>query len=291
MKKIICRILNILSYSICIAFGLVIMYIFVQVFFIASFTIPTDSMYPVIHPGDKVLVCKFLTGARLFDYADAAAGKEVNIKRTPRFFKFKRNDILVFNFPHRASWDSISMDWHKYYLKRCIGIPGDTIEIRDFVYYVNSEALHYAPTRRQFLSFYPNDSVARATSQGYLVDNSDTINRWTIREFGPLVVPQKETNMQLTQYNIHNYQQIIEWETKGSVTIKGGTIFLNNKQIKQYKFKENYYFMAGDYAINSKDSRYWGFVPDPFIVGKASIVWWSENKDGICWKRIFNYLR
>jgi signal peptidase I len=291
MKIRIIKILDIISTIICVVFGLAVVYVLLQIFFIASFTVPTDSMYPVIHPGDKVLVCKFLTGARLFDYRDAAAGKEVKVKHTPRFCELKRNDIMVFNFPHRTSWNAISMDWHKYYIKRCIGVPGDTVAVRNFVYYVNSDTLHYAPTRREFLAHFPNDSVARIEARGYLVDKGDTINHWTIRDFGPLIVPKKGKTLKISRSNIHNYRQPIEWETKQKIALKGDSIFLNGKTIEQYTFEEDYYFMAGDNAINSMDSRYWGFVPYPFIVGKASFIWWSENWTGICWDRILKRLK
>jgi signal peptidase I len=121
---------------------------------------------------------------------------------------------------------------------------------------------------------------------GYLVDKGDTVNRWTIRDFGPLIVPQKGRTLSITRKNIRNYRMAIEWETHGKIAVKNDTILLNNKPITDYTFKEDYYFMAGDYAINSRDSRYWGFVPDPFIVGKAALIWWSGRRDGFCWKRI-----
>lgn len=291
MKKKISKILNFISTAILVALGFTVCYFLLNVFFIATFTVPTDSMYPAIHAGDKVLVFKFMTGARLFDYADAAIGKGVNIKRTPRFLKFKRNDILVFNFTHRTSWDSISMNWQKYYIKRCIGLPGDTITVRNFVYTVNSTVLHFTPPPHYLINYFPCDSAARIDVRGYIVDKGDTINHWTIKDFGPLIVPGKEYTLQISRANIHNYRQPIEWETNGKITLKGDTVFLNDKILYQYTFKEDYYFMAGDNSKNSMDSRYWGFVPDPFIVGKASLVLWSNCKNDICWERMFKCLK
>jgi signal peptidase I len=286
LKKIALKILDCICIAICTVFGLGVVYVLLQIFFIASFSVPTESMVPVITPGDKVLVCKCLTGSRLFDYRDAADGKAVTVRRTPRFYKFQRNDILVFNFPHRASWSVIEMDWRVYYIKRCIGLPGDTVSINNFVYHVNSDELHFAPSPQQFKFCFPDDSVARSAMAGYLVDKGDTVNRWTIRDFGPLIVPQKGRTLSITRKNIRNYRMAIEWETHGKIAVKNDTILLNNKPITDYTFKEDYYFMAGDYAINSRDSRYWGFVPDPFIVGKAALIWWSGRRDGFCWKRI-----
>jgi signal peptidase I len=291
MKEFLIKILNVISTVICALFGLAVLCVLWHIFICASFSIPSDSMQPMIHPGDKVFVCKFITGARLFNYMDAAAGRELKVRRTPRFCKFKHNDILVFNSTHSTSWDSISMDWHKYYVKRCIGLPGDTIVVRNFVYYVNSTALHFAPSPQQFKNCFPNDSVARADVRGYIVDKGDTINHWTIKDFGPLIVPGKGITLRIARSNIHNYRQLIEWETKDRVALSGNTVFLDGKRIDHYTFEEDYYFMAGDNAISSMDSRYWGFVPDQFVVGKAAFIWWSENYNGIQWNRILKRLK
>ena len=62
--------------------------------------------------------------------------------------------------------------------------------------------------------------------------------------------------------------------------------------IRNYRFKENYYFMTGDKVMNSQDSRYWGLLPEPFIVGKAVRVWKSVDRgtDEIRWKRILKQI-
>lgn len=66
-------------------------------------------------------------GGRIFDLLDAAEGKDVEIYRLPGCGKVRRNDVLVFNFPYHHRWDSIGMDLMVYYVKRCIGLPKDTI--------------------------------------------------------------------------------------------------------------------------------------------------------------------
>ena len=66
---------------------------------------------------------------------------------------------------------------------------------------------------------------------------------------------------------------------------------LGDSVVTAYTFREDYYFMAGDKALNSQDSRYWGLLPESFIVGRAFAVWWSEDERGKTrwnrvWKRI-----
>ena len=75
--------------------------------------------------------------------------------------------------------------------------------------------------------------------------------------------------------------------------MKEGKFFMDGKEIKTYKFKYNYYFMMGDNRHNSADSRFWGFVPEDHIVGKALFIWMSWDTNGsslskIRWDRLFH---
>lgn len=85
------------------------------------------------------------------------------------------------------------------------------------------------------------------------------------------------------------YKNIIEWEQQKKLFVRGDTVLLNDSVIQTYCFIENYYFVAGDKVMNSQDSRYWGLLPEPFIVGKAVRIWKSvdNNTDRIRWNRIF----
>jgi signal peptidase I len=72
---------------------------------------------------------------------------------------------------------------------------------------------------------------------------------------------------------------------------------IDGKEVKEYTFKQDYFFMMGDNRHNSLDSRYWGFVPEDHIVGKALFIWLSIDKDPehfyntIRWKRLFNIIK
>lgn len=88
-----------------------------------------------LEDGDRILVNKMIRGIRLFDIFSALDKEEVTIYRMLVFRNFKRNDILVFNFPYQMNrWDSIRMDVMQYYVKRCIALLGDTLEIRNGFY-------------------------------------------------------------------------------------------------------------------------------------------------------------
>lgn len=77
--------------------------------------------------------------------------------------------------------------------------------------------------------------------------------------------------------------------TEKKLTLHGDSVLLGDSVIHNYRFCENYYFVSGDKMVNSKDSRYWGLLPEPFIVGRAWLVWKSvsPNTGKMRWKRIF----
>ncbi|MBD5347604.1 MAG: signal peptidase I [Bacteroides sp.] len=266
---------------------LFLLWLFCLVFVYASFTIPTDSMQPGIKPGDTVVVEKVSTGARLFDIVGAAYGDSVNVWRMPGWRKFRRGDVLVFNFVHTGSWDTIAMNIRKYYIKRCVAGPGDTLAIRNFAYVVNGDTLEGYPPASVYEMFYPDDATGRAERRrGYMADLSDTIDNWTIRDYGPIAVPARGVTLPIDTVTFRRYRQIMEFETGQSVERRDGKVWLGGKPLTDYTFKENYYFMAGDNSVASMDSRYWGLVPEDFIVGRAVLKVWSSDRSGIQWNRI-----
>ena len=83
-------------------------------------------MEPSLLAGDNILVNKGVMGGRLFNVWDALEGKDVHISRLPGLGKIKRNDVIVFNFPYsKQRWDSVAFDVMKYYVKRCVALPGN----------------------------------------------------------------------------------------------------------------------------------------------------------------------
>jgi len=268
---------------------LVVAYLALQVFVVTSFRIPSDSMSPSLLPGDCILVDKLSGGARLFHILDALERKEVDIRRMPGWRKFKRNDVLVFNFPYQPQcWDSVAFDVMKYYVKRCVAVPGDTLEIRGGYYRIpgHAGAAGYLPAQRTIASLPDSGAM------GLVMNAFPWSGRlgWTVKEFGPLPVPAKGQAVEMDSLSWLLYRQLISWEQKGRLQIDGaGNVSLKDSVIRKYRFRENYYFVAGDRAENSQDSRYWGLLPESFIVGRAWRIWKSVDKeDGrIRWERIW----
>ena len=272
-----------LFFSLCVFFSIGC---FVLVTTIASFRIPTDSMQPTLQPGDNILVNKSIMGARIFNIWEAAEEKEVEIHRLPGLGKVKRNDVLVFHYPYPHKNDSLSMHLLKYYVKRCIALPGDTMGIRKGHYYIKGidEPIGNIQAQKRI------EKLQKENARGIVMDTYpwDKYIDWTIQDFGPLHVPARGQTVAMDSTAVKLYRNLIEWEQKEKLTFQGKEIFLGDSLIHEYRFQENYYFMGGDYMENSKDSRYWGLLPEPYIVGVATRIWKSVDKSTgkIRWDRV-----
>ena len=271
MKRWINILLNLfLALVVLIAFWL-----FSQVFLLASFRIPSDSMEPELVEGDFVAVWKPTLGARLFNLNATLRLEQTEIHRVPGLRGVRRGDVLVFNFPHPNGWDKIEMHILKYYIKRCIGLPGDTLSIRNGRFRINgmSEPLGNMDSQERIGRTLPGkfpDGVYKAFP-------FDSVISWNIRNFGPLYVPKAGDKVKMNRENYLLYRKLIAWEQKAEINYNDSTVFLNGEPIREYRFLKNYYFMAGDKGLNSQDSRYWGLLPEEYIVGKAAFVWKSVD--------------
>lgn len=125
---------------------------------------------------------------------------------------------------------------------------------------------------------------------------SDERFGWNVDNFGPIWIPKAGTTIQLTVDNLPLYARIIGYYEGNELKVEDGIIYINGQKVDSYTFAMNYYWMMGDNRHNSADSRYWGYVPEDHVVGKASFIWLSLDKDKsflskIRWNRVFTVVK
>ncbi len=334
----------------------------IRTFFIEAYQIPTSSMEKSLLRGDFLFVSKVNYGARMpmtpvsFPFVHhtmpVTGGKaysealKLPYYRLPGFQDIKNNDVVVFNYP--AEEEGRPVDKKENYIKRCVGIGGDTLQVKAGLLYVNGEVadipvneqMSYRVTtstvidRRTFekmdISEYAYNEHAAAydmyiTKENLeavknlpgivnivpVIDNAGQYNEifphipnmlpWSKDNYGPIYIPKEGDEITLDSVNYFIYQRIIrEYENNPDFKMRDGKFYIGSEVITSYTFKMDYYFMMGDNRHRSADSRYWGFVPQDHIVGKALFIWMSIEQDGIYgnrhkgffsrirWSRIFN---
>jgi signal peptidase I len=118
----------------------------------------------------------------------------------------------------------------------------------------------------------------------------DTLHKWTVDYYGPIWIPKKGASVQLSPQNYSMYERAIRTYEGNDLYQQNGKYFLNGKETTSYTFKMDYYWMMGDNRHESQDSRFWGFVPEDRVVGKAWMIWFSWDK-GPRWRRLFNIVK
>lgn len=118
---------------------------------------------------------------------------------------------------------------------------------------------------------------------------------WSEDNFGPVHLPRKGEKINLTAEILPVYEKAIRDYEHNRLEVKNGEIFINGVRSTSYTFKQNYYFMMGDNRHRSADSRFWGFVPEDHVVGKAVFIWFSIDPDHsrswfkrVRWDRVFS---
>ncbi|HVI47649.1 MAG TPA: signal peptidase I [Chitinophaga sp.] len=119
----------------------------------------------------------------------------------------------------------------------------------------------------------------------------DTGSHWTEEKLGPIYIPRKGSTVHLDSLTLPFYKRIIDTYEHNTLRVSDGRIFINGKETTTYTFKMNYYWMMGDNRRQSTDSRFWGYVPEDHIVGKAWLIWLSYGHHGLRWRRLFNAIK
>ncbi|MBO4561631.1 MAG: signal peptidase I [Bacteroidaceae bacterium] len=227
-----------------------------RIFIAERFNVPSDSMRPTLLPGDKVWVNKLLYGARIYKSFNFEDHAPLKCFRMPGFRKIRPGDVICFNYPlGYDKWTEIEFKINYVYCKRVVGVPGDTVGIKDGITWNNNYEGVLGSLKYQTMVQNTPDSILWANQMMMAMPFS--YPWWTIKNLGPLYIPEKGATVSLDQGGRSIYGPVIRYET-GS---------LPSEEMESYTFKNNYYFAFGDYSIDSKDSRYFGFIPEDFIIG------------------------
>lgn len=303
---------------------------------------------------------------------------ELPYMRLPGVGHVKRNDVVVFNYPagdtvatayqsnrsyyslvrqygrervwsDKAQFGKIifrPVDKQENFVKRCIGLPGDSLQLINKIVYVNGKRNHdpgikeyeyYVNTNGESINpiilnrlnvtegsrtlvpgqyvFMLSEKARNAIARMPIVKNvvvsnipagetdpeifpHDTTDyKWNRDNYGPIYIPKKGATVALNMKVLPLYKRLIKVYEGNDLKVKDGKIFINGKQTDHYTFKMNYYWMMGDNRDNSADSRYWGFVPEDHVEGKAVFIWMSldPNKSllggKIRWSRLFSLVK
>lgn len=252
----------------------------IKTFLIETSRVPTGSMEKTIWIGDFLFVNKFIYGSsspRNIPFTNIT----LPYFQMPAIREPKRGDIVVFEFP--GDKDELAPREISNYVKRCIGIPGDTIVVIDKVVFVNGKE---APRASQ-IQYINNYVTPAGIANPRIFPAGSNFNE---DNYGPLVVPKKGDVISLSLNNIEQWRTIIDREFgKRVVTVEGNQIMIEGKAVQSYTLKQDYFFMMGDNRDDSLDSRFWGFVPREKIVGEALMIYWSWDPS-IPFSDFFNLL-
>lgn len=273
-----------------IVMGLLTLHYLRRIYLCDLFVVPTESMSPTLLPGDRILVDKRIFGARIYERFDFAPGAPLVSRRTRGRRAIRPGDVVVFNHPQGYGRDRIEFRINFVYAKRVVGAPGDSIRIEEGFYrndrFPGTIGLE---DNQQMLRILYDSSMAEKTRLFMPYRGEPT--GWTIRNAGPLLVPAAGAEVEMTRLNYLLYARVIEYETGCELAFDdtAGQVLMDGEPLSRYRFSNDYYFMGGDRVTNSNDSRYWGFVPEAFIVGMVSRVCYSAERPSgrIRWNRIW----
>ncbi|MFZ1728654.1 MAG: signal peptidase I [Bacteroidota bacterium] len=260
-----------------------------KVFLVEAFGIPTPSMQNTLMVGDFLFVNKIVYGVRTPRAIPLTSIRIPSMKILPGYASPKRGDVIVFEYP--GDHATVEQPQVMNYVKRCIGVPGDTVELAGKRVFINGERQELpvgAITASRVLGRGDFDIAIYPKGASF---NSD----W----WGPMVVPYEDMEVALTLENIDSWRLFIEREGHSVRFTAEGDIQVDGNDANTYVVENDYYFMLGDNRDNSEDSRYWGFVPEKNLIGEAMLIYWSWDSQlpftspfallgSIRWDRIFS---
>ena len=227
-----------------------------RIFLAERFIIPSMSMTPTLVPGDKVWVNKLLFGARIYTSYNFEEHAPLKCFRMPGLRKIHPGDVICFNYPlGYDEWTKIEFKINYVFCKRVVGTPGDTVGVKDGITWNNKYAGTIGVLDNQLSIKNTSDSILWRTK--FMGTMPFTMPMWTMKNFGPLYIPKKGVTIELDSEGRAIYGPVIEYETGE----------WPDENMTSHTFRHSYYFAFGDNSLDSNDSRYWGFIPEDFIIG------------------------
>ncbi len=256
------------------AFGIIILIALgLRATVVEAYIVPTGSMEKTIMVGDFLIGNKFVYGMRTPDWLGIPytnLGFDIPWVRFPAFRQPESGDVVIFKYPH---------DTKDKYVKRLIGGPGQTVEIREREILVDGE-LFFTPEHIQFLDNGPQ-------VESYIDPNIWPRSNGNKDYYGLIRVPAKgDTLSAADDPNILWYVAIMDGH---DTRLDGNRIIIDDQPVSYYVVEQDYYFMMGDNRDQSFDSRFWGFVPQEYILGEALFVYFSldlKRFPFITWDRL-----
>jgi len=243
--------------------GAIIVVMILNGLLIASFVVPTGSMERTVMTGDFLFVNKFKYGP--------TTPQVIPFLNLPLpFYKFpacndpQRGDVIVFIFP--GNRDELKSKEFQYYLKRCVAVAGDTLQVINKKLFVNGK-LQKLPEHGMYNNYIKESPYDKFRT--FPVGAGFTANN-----YGPLRIPQKGDIVKLTSENWRQWEIFIKREGH-NISFNGKNILIDNKVTNKYRVERNYCFGMGDNRDNSLDSRFFGFIPYDNLVGTPMLVYLS----------------
>ena len=333
-----------------------------------AYTIPTPSMENSLLVGDFLFVSKFHYGTRtpktilqvplthqkiwFTEIPSYVTWIQLPQYRLPGISHVKSGDVVVFNVPPRElnEYKDYPVDLKTNYIKRCVAVAGDVIQVKERQVMVNNQPIPNPPDMQFSYLVYAKDEINERNFTKLELDPDDynflgrpeenqvvyqmfltqakalelkTIPYitavaddhrthdepdprifptskgilWNADNYGPITLPKKGMTIAINDSTLAIYGNTIKnYDHNNQVEVTNSTLTIGGKEVKEYTFKQDYFFMMGDNRHNSLDSRYWGFVPEDHIVGKAFFIWLSIDKYAdfvhkIRWSRFLNLIR
>lgn len=256
--------------------------ILIKSFFLSAYEVPTSSMKNALYDGDFILVSTASYNIATPNRLPFTSVRLPVINLIP-LSDPERNDIVVLEMP--AVLFNEGSEEVTNYVKRVIGLPGETVSLTKGNVHVNDNLLKEAGSVRQ-----PNQlSADHLITDTDIFPSKENQNR---NNYGPYYIPKKGDTIEVSPNNISDWHYLINRDlNKKSVSVEGTVITIEGKPVNQYVYKNNFYFLLGDNRENSIDSRYWGLIPESVILGKAIMVYFSKSKSGkIRFNRLLNII-